>query len=134
MEAAESAARSKAEKARAAFDSFCRTHSVPVSDTAKPGDGIFAAWKEETGVPVRIVALDPAREPADVPLAVVVLEVLLDLNLGEMGVAVLVEEAVGGGQDRAGAVEVDGAAFHDDKAGRQVRGLGASPKLLFLFS
>ena len=56
----------------------------------------------------------PPVEPADVLLAVVVLQVLLDLLLRELRVAVLVEQAVGGGQHGAGAVEVDRAAFHDD--------------------
>lgn len=56
MEAAEGAARTRAEKARAAFDSFCSTRSVPVAERGKPGDEVFAVWKDETGVPGRIVA------------------------------------------------------------------------------
>ena len=48
-------------------------------------------------------------------LAVVVFEVLLDLGcVDSVRVAVLVQQAVGGGEHGAAAVEVDGAALHDD--------------------
>ena len=42
---------------------------------------------------VGVVAGDAVAEPADVLLAVVVLQVLLDLPLREPGVAVLVQQA-----------------------------------------
>lgn len=57
MEAAESGARAMAGKARAMFDDFCAARTVPVVRRGdRPGQAVFAVWREETGVPGRIVA------------------------------------------------------------------------------
>ncbi len=63
---------------------------------------------------IGVVAGDAAGEPADVFLAIIILQILLDLRFGQIRIAIFVQQAIGGGQNRAGAVEIDGSAFHDD--------------------
>ena len=75
-------------------------------------------WIDKAGqlvdVPVGVVADDAAAEPEDVGRAEVIAEVLLDVGLGKLRVAIWVEQALLGGEQRAAAVDVDRAAFQDD--------------------
>ena len=67
-------------------------------------------------VAVGVVALDAAGQPADVLLAVISPSTACSIcRPGHAGVAVLVQQAVGRRQDRAGPVEFDAAALHHDR-------------------
>ena len=63
---------------------------------------------------VGIVTDDAVAEPEDVGDAEIVPEARLDLAPGEAGIPVGVQQTGLGGEQRAGAVHVDGPAFHDD--------------------
>jgi len=75
-------------------------------------------WVHETGevvdVTIGIIAGDAVAEPEDVGDAEIIAKILLDLRLGELGIAIRVQQNRGGGQERACAIGVDGAALQHD--------------------
>jgi hypothetical protein len=67
-------------------------------------------------VPVGVVADDAVAQPQHLADAEQQPQALLDLGARQAGVAVLVQQALLGGQHRAGAVDVDRAALEDQPA------------------
>jgi hypothetical protein len=84
-------------------------------DAGEEGGGVGEAGGV-VDVAVGVVAGDALVEPEDFGGAEVGVEGLFDFLAGEVGVALLDggEEAFFGGEDAAGAVDVDGAAFEDE--------------------
>ena len=62
------------------------------------------------------VHIDTLGQPEDFLSAEVIFEGLLDLFLGEVGVAAFIEETFFGGQDGAFAIGMNGAPFEDEVA------------------
>ena len=71
---------------------------------------------------VGVVAVDAVTQPDDIVQSIVVAQITLDVGLRQLGVAVGIEQARGGGEHIADAVEVDAASLHDDA---RVEGLHA---------
>ena len=88
-----------------------------VLDDGEDGVGGYEA-REVVDMAVGVVADDAVAKPDDVVHTVIVAQILFYLVLVEVGIAVGIEEAGGGGEEVAAAVDVDAAAFHDD-AGRE---------------
>jgi hypothetical protein len=66
-------------------------------------------------MPVGVVVREPAIQPDDLAHAQILPKQVLDLLAPEARIAVRVEQAALGGQQRAFAIDVDRAAFQDQR-------------------
>ncbi len=86
VNAAEKGSAELAAKARGQFDAFCQANDIAVAQSAPAGGGVFAIWREETGMQgdvaahrgrladLTVVALPTADSPAPVMLEAALLE------------------------------------------------------------
>ena len=65
-------------------------------------------------VPISVISLDAVSQPQNVADAQIVAQILLNLCLRQLWIAVGVEQAGGGGEQAAETVDVERAAFHHD--------------------
>ena len=79
-------------------------------------------------MPVGVVADDAAAQPDDLAGGAVVGQILLDLGPAELRIAVRIEQALLGRQDRPGSVAVDRPPFENDAGRRIAGGRSARPR------